>query len=103
MPYPTQITLEQILNEAARLIEIDGVEHFSLARLAEELNVKPPSLYRYVKGKNDILRQLNKSFLSGLMETLQVSGGGSDEPLDQFFKIMEAYRAYALSSTLVFT
>jgi AcrR family transcriptional regulator len=102
MPYPTQITLEQILNEAARLIEVDGVEHFSLARLAEELNVKPPSLYRYVEGKNDLLRQLNKSFLSGLVKTLQAAGGASEDHLDQFLKIMEAYRVYALSHPRIY-
>jgi AcrR family transcriptional regulator len=97
MPYPTQVTLDQILSHAERLIELDGVERFSLARLAEELNVKPPSLYRYVESKHDLLRQLNKAFLSGLMKVMQKGGSEADNPVDQFFLIMEAYRSYALS------
>jgi AcrR family transcriptional regulator len=97
MPYPAQVTLDQILSQAERLIERNGVERFSLARLAEELNVRPPSLYRYVESKHDLLSQINKSFLSGMMQAMQKSGSESDNPVDQFLLILEAYRSYALS------
>ena len=59
MPYPSQITAEQIVQVAHAIVERDGVEKLSLSKLAEELGVRAPSLYRYFASKESLLQAVN--------------------------------------------
>jgi AcrR family transcriptional regulator len=47
-----------ILRAASAIADRDGFEHLTLARLAEDLDVRPPSLYNHVAGLEDIRRAL---------------------------------------------
>jgi AcrR family transcriptional regulator len=47
-----------ILRAAGELADRDGLEQLSLARLAERLGVRPPSLYNHVAGLEDVRRGL---------------------------------------------
>jgi AcrR family transcriptional regulator len=97
MPYPSQVTLEQIMAAAADLIEAHGVEHVTLAAVADRLSVKTPSLYRYVDGRIDLLRHVNLSFLQGLFDALEgaVATAGTGDAPRAMLAVMLAYRAYA--------
>jgi AcrR family transcriptional regulator len=59
MPYPTQIDRQQIIQQAWEMVAADGAESYSVHKLASALNVKAPSLCRYVKGKADVLQVVN--------------------------------------------
>ncbi|TWG07397.1 TetR/AcrR family transcriptional regulator [Saccharopolyspora dendranthemae] len=52
-PKPT-LSLEQIVDEAVRLADSEGMEALSMQRLASELGVGTMSLYRYVPSKEDL-------------------------------------------------
>ena len=55
-PYPAQTDRESIVETARMLIERDGMDALSLALLASELGIKPPSLYRHVSSKAALLQ-----------------------------------------------
>lgn len=95
MPYPSQLDHSQLVQTAQMLIERDGVETFSLGAVARELNVKTPSLYRYVESKLDLLRQVNLAFLGGLVAAMQPADTATGSPQDHMLAAMHAYRRYA--------
>ena len=59
------VTPDAILDAAGTIADADGLPAVTLARLAAELGVRPPSLYKHVDGLDAILRGLA---LRGLAE-----------------------------------
>lgn len=98
MPYPSQIDPEQLIIRARTLLEADGLEQLSLAKLAAEFGVKAPSLYRYVASKNALLQAINTLTAGELVAALQTA---ADQQADQaearaaLLAMFYAYRAYA--------
>jgi AcrR family transcriptional regulator len=72
------ITAEAILDAAAQLIELDGVEAFTMRGLAEQLGVAVTSIYWHVGGKDKLFDNLVERLLSQ-MANLPVEGGTAVE------------------------
>lgn len=49
------LTRERVIDAAVALLDRDGLETFSLRRLATELGVEPMSLYNHVANRDDLL------------------------------------------------
>ncbi|GAB3424392.1 GntR family transcriptional regulator [Flindersiella endophytica] len=49
---------EQVLATAISIADAEGLEALSMRRLATELDTGPMSLYRYVEGKDDLVKQM---------------------------------------------
>ena len=49
----------QVIDVAARLADSDGLENLTLTKIAAELGVQQPALYRHVESWNDLLRLLS--------------------------------------------
>ena len=95
MPYPSQITLETILQTARQMIEAAGVDHVSLRGLARELGVKAPSLYRYVSSKEALLRALNEETSAAIVQSI-LDAAPSDTKLEtRLLTLAHAYRRFA--------
>jgi len=96
MPYPAQTDRNTIIQTARTLIEREGVEQLSLARLATELGIKAPSLYRYIPNKAALLQAVNlltyRQLFLAYETALQVAG---DDPQDRMLAIFRAHRAFA--------
>lgn len=97
MPYPSQIDRETIIETAWQMIEQDGYENLSLAKLAEQgLGVKAPSLYRYFKNKSKLLQAINIRTYERLLEYAQAPmTEAGDDPIEQLKIFAVAYREYA--------
>lgn len=95
MPYPSQIDLESIVAAAHKLVEAQGADRLSLRALADRLNVRAPSLYRYVKNKTELLRYVNELTLDKLFQALEPQLTASDSPYERMVKIAHAYRRFA--------
>lgn len=67
------VTAEVILDTAARLIELHGVEAFTMRSLAEELGVAVTSIYWHVGGKDKLFDRLVDRLLRQ-MANLPVEG-----------------------------
>lgn len=52
------LTRQVVLDAAARVADADGLPAVTLARLAAELGVRPPSLYKHVDGLDAVQRGL---------------------------------------------
>jgi AcrR family transcriptional regulator len=82
------VTADQILETAARLIDVDGVETFSMRRLAEQLGVAVTSIYWHVGGRDKLFDSLVEGLL-GQMAHLPVDGGN---PVDRIASIARSQR-----------
>ena len=71
MPYPQKLSEEQILEEAARLVDEAGLEALSTRVLARRLDARAPSLYRYFPDKDALVRALSGRFLAELAQEVE--------------------------------
>ena len=80
--------------EAAAVLADEGAgEEFSLARLAERLHVRKPSLYNHVAGLGDLRRELALLGLRELGRSLSRAAAGH-AGREGLFVLAEAYRAF---------
>lgn len=52
------LTKERILNEALTLFSKNGYDAVSVAKIADAVGIKPPSLYKHFKSKEDIFNAI---------------------------------------------
>jgi AcrR family transcriptional regulator len=66
----------EILDTARELLAREGVEALTVGRLAQALEIKPPSLYKHFAGKRDIETLLIADGLAAFAEALEAAGPG---------------------------
>lgn len=82
-----------VVDAAARLADAEGLESVTLARLAAELDVRPPSLYAHIASLADLRERLGSRGareLAGELGRAAAGRAGSDALL----ALALAYRAY---------
>jgi AcrR family transcriptional regulator len=65
-PKEALISKDAVVAAAARIMDRDGFEAFSLRRLGAELNVHSASLYHHFEGKADILQAVSRAALKDI-------------------------------------
>lgn len=65
MPRPAKplIRYDSVIEISLRIIDTEGLDAFSLPRLARELNVRAPSLYHHFQDKAEILRAVARAIV----------------------------------------
>ena len=96
MPYPSKLDSETLVEVAWQMMEDDGVESFSMHKLASHFKVKPASLYRYYK-KTELLRAVNAYTEQQLYQAIGGTLSSDADPLDKARQIARDYRAFGLS------
>ena len=86
---------EAVVSAAARIADAEGLETLSVARVASELGVRPPSLYAHVGGLGDLRRRLAIRGTRELAAAAQAAAAGRARG-DALRAVAEVYRAYAL-------
>jgi AcrR family transcriptional regulator len=86
---------DAIVAVAATVADAEGLDAVSLARLAESLGVRSPSLYAHVDGIDDVLRRLAVRGLQELAAALSRAVEGRSGS-DALRALAHAYRTYAL-------
>lgn len=83
-----------LLQHAAELANRHGLDHVTLAMLAQKLGIRSPSIYNHVNGLNDLRNKLAIYGLKQLNEVmLRAAAGRAKE--DAIYAIGEAYVAFA--------
>lgn len=82
------VTADQILETAARLIDVDGVDAFSMRRLAEQLGVAVTSIYWHIGGRD----KLFDSLVEGLLVQMTHLPSDGDNPVDRIASIARSQR-----------
>jgi AcrR family transcriptional regulator len=85
-----------VVAAAAKLADAEGLQALTLARLATDLGVRPPSLYAHVGGLEDVRRRLAIRGSRELGVELQKAAAGRARA-DALRAIAVAYRQYGAS------
>jgi AcrR family transcriptional regulator len=85
---------EAVVAAAAELADAEGLQELTLARLAERLGVRSPSLYAHVGGLADLRTRLAVRGARELTAALQAAAAGRARS-DALQAVAAAYRAYA--------
>jgi AcrR family transcriptional regulator len=85
---------EGVITAAAQLADAEGLHDLTLARLAERLGVRSPSLYAHVGGLADVRTRLAARGARELTVVLQAAAAGRARS-DALRAVADAYRAYA--------
>ncbi len=88
------LNAEAVVAAAAQLADAECLEAVTLARLADELGVRAPSLYAHVDGLGDLRRRLAARAARELGEQLQAAAVGRART-DALQAVARAYRDYA--------
>lgn len=60
------LNTELVVDAAARLADAEGLENLTLKRLAEELEIRSPSLFSHIEGLHDLRRHLQLRALQAM-------------------------------------
>lgn len=86
---------EAILAAAVELFLQDGLDGVSMRKLAAEVGVTAPALYRHYESKEhvlaDVVRAAYRAFMANIYRALE-----APTPLDRFFGAAEGYLEFAL-------
>ena len=85
-----RLDLSIILQKATELVDENGLDHLTLGQLAEELQIRPPSLYNHLDGLNGLKQKLAVNGVKKLYEyMIQAAVGRSGD--DAIRALSEAY------------
>jgi AcrR family transcriptional regulator len=85
---------EKVLSAAAELVDREGRESLTVARLAAHLQVRPPSLYNHMRSLEQLEQDLAVRGLTELAVRLRTAATGLAE-LDALTAMANAYRTHA--------
>lgn len=83
-----------VVQAGAELADSEGLEAVTLARLAQKLGVRPPSLYAHVDGLEDLRRRIGALGAGELAAVLGAAAAGR-AGWDALEAVAHAYRGYA--------
>jgi len=93
-PVSPLISHHAVVEASLRIIDADGLDAFSLPRLARDLNVAAPSLYHHFADRADILRTVARAIV---LETRLPDPAACASWVDWFVGISLAFRRAVLS------
>ena len=84
------------------MIEDNGLENLSLSRLAAQLDVKAPSLYKHVENKAAIIEAVNHATYRELSATILDKTANISDPIERLLTFSRAYREFAHSNPITY-
>lgn len=94
MPTPARTSLEGIVHAARAILEADGLDALTMERVARAVRVRPPSLYKRVTSRGELVRLVVEDVAAQLAD--EVGGAPrSGDPRRDLRVLAEAYRAFA--------
>ena len=88
------LTTASVVEAATRIADAEGLESLTLARVAEDLGVKPPSLYEHVAGLRELRQALRLRGLESMAATFRRTATGRARD-DAVRALAHAYRRFA--------
>lgn len=93
---PRSERVNQIVAAARRIVETEGAEALTMRRLADELGIKAPSLYKHLAGRDAVVTQLVEQtlFETGDRMHAAVSAPAPDRTGGPVAALLAAYREF---------
>lgn len=92
----TQITRDLVLDRAWDLIAEEGWNEFRLARLAENLGIRTPSLYNHIQDMEEVRREMKRRSLQILGDKLSLKLKSTVAGSERISEFVYAYRSFAV-------
>src|SRR6266480_8126515 len=86
---------QDILKVAARMFAEHGYERTTLEMIADELGLSKPSLYYYVKSKEDVLAHIFQQIFQDILEQVQTAISPDMSPQERLCRLILAYVTHA--------
>jgi AcrR family transcriptional regulator len=96
------LSRDAILDTARTMIVARGIDAFSLRRLAKELGVTAPSLYRFFDSKDAIVAAIAERAFEQLIDAIQSAAADLDDPIAQIKAQSVAYVECAVANPALF-
>jgi AcrR family transcriptional regulator len=97
------LSREAILSTAREMIVAQGIDGFSLRRLAARLGVTAPSLYRFFDSKDAIVATIAEEAFAQLIDAIEQAASGLDDPVARIKAHSVAYVERAVADPALFT
>ncbi|GGJ46357.1 TetR/AcrR family transcriptional regulator [Deinococcus roseus] len=85
---------EQVLDAATRIADQEGLATLTIARLAAELHIKPPSLYNHIENLDQLMDGLNVRGMQKIIEATRIAAAGRSGK-DALFAMASGFREVA--------
>jgi AcrR family transcriptional regulator len=94
MPTPDRTSLDEIIRAGRDILESAGVARLTMQAIAERVGVRPPSLYKRVRSRDDLIGLIAEASVRDLGERLSAVGASSD-PRRDLAELARELRAFA--------
>jgi AcrR family transcriptional regulator len=96
LPTPARTSIDAIVAAGRAILDTDGLDGLTMARVAAAVGVRPPSLYKRVRDRRDLIRLIANEVAGELTVELEavVTHGN---PRTDLKAIAIAFRAWALA------
>jgi AcrR family transcriptional regulator len=94
VPTPARTSLEDIIAAARGILETDGLDGLTMQRVARAVGVRPPSLYKRVRSRGDLVRLVVENVARQLGDVAN-SAVGSGDPKRDLGALAHAVRGFA--------
>ncbi len=94
MPTPDRTSLDEIVQAGRDLLESAGIARLTMQAVADRVGVRPPSLYKRVRGRDDLVGLITEATVRDLGERLDTVATGAD-PRRNLAELARALRAFA--------
>ncbi|HUG47270.1 MAG TPA: TetR/AcrR family transcriptional regulator [Candidatus Limnocylindria bacterium] len=94
MPAPARTSLDDIVAAGLRIAEQEGLAGLRMQRVAQAVGVRPPSLYKHVAGRDELVRRVIGRLATELAETLE-QAATIGEPATDLRAMADVVRAFA--------
>lgn len=96
-----QISEDKILEASWELLGEEGLEKFSLRRLADRLGIQAPSLYWYFKSKQDLYQRLANQVSKIILEEFHSEGDWKEQLEELAVTVKNVLSRYPCSTQLM--
>ncbi|WP_379131050.1 TetR/AcrR family transcriptional regulator [Paenibacillus sp. sgz500958] len=96
-----QISEDKILEASWALLEEEGIEKFSMRRLADRLGIQAPSLYWYFKSKQKLYQRLANQVSKIILEEFHSEGSWKEQLAELATTVRNVLRRYSCSTQIM--
>ena len=89
VPTPGRTTLDEIIEAAREILEIDGIAGLTMQAVAERVGVRAPSLYKRVSDREGLVQLVSEATITDLGQRLRTT------PNPSIAEIAHAFRVFA--------
>lgn len=98
MPAPQRVTRSALTAAARAIAEDEGIDAVTISAVAAAVGVRPPSLYKHVAHRHDLLRLIADDAARELDEDVAALTGSVTDPAASLRAIARAFRAFSARS-----